>query len=258
MAKPKFENKKLGIYREHKQFVVSSLWIAKMFDKKHREVLRAIRNLIKIGVKLHQSQYFIEHKYFDTYKREQVEYLLTEKGFTFLSMGFTGEKATKVKIRFIEAFDKLKNAVLEYTKARKSYKWTIPFDFDDMHNCIELQKVFQSGYILGVFKVDYSDLNMSFYSGLFDNKNFKKKDATPEQIKDMMEGQKKVIKDSKFIEVENKEEGKELIRAEGRLIKCWKEGDRRGIMKYTEIVTRKMTREPSKGFDKEKLQEIWD
>ena len=44
----------------------------------------------------------------DTYGREQKVYYMNEKGFSILVMGFTGAKALSWKLKYIDAFDKMR------------------------------------------------------------------------------------------------------------------------------------------------------
>ena len=58
---------------------------------------------------------FFENSYKDKSGKLNVMYLMNRKGFSLVAMGFTGSKALKWKIKYIEAFDemeeKLKNQV---------------------------------------------------------------------------------------------------------------------------------------------------
>lgn len=90
---------------------VSSKLVAEHFGKRHADILRAIDNL-------ECSQEFTKHNFaFSEYKdstgRKLPEILMTEKGFNFLVLGFTGKKAARYKEAYIEAFDKLKQFYLK-------------------------------------------------------------------------------------------------------------------------------------------------
>lgn len=106
-------NNELGLFiktREHK-VVVSSRDIARVFGKEHYNVIRDIK-------KLDCSESFnalnfeaVEYK--DAKGEMRPEYLITRDGFTFLAMGFTGEKAAKFKEAYIEAFNAMEKALWE-------------------------------------------------------------------------------------------------------------------------------------------------
>ena len=84
--------------------VTTSLIVAEVFGKRHDHVLRDIEslscsdtfNLLNFG----------EIEYTDNRGRSQKAYEMTKDGFSFLVMGYTGEKAGQFKERFINEFNK--------------------------------------------------------------------------------------------------------------------------------------------------------
>ncbi|MBO5138687.1 MAG: Rha family transcriptional regulator [Bacilli bacterium] len=90
--------------------VVSSREIAENFGKRHTEVLRAIQNKLT-DAKLRSLNYFIENEYIDNKGEVRKEYLMTRDGFSFLVMGFTGKKADRWKIKYIDAFNKMEETI---------------------------------------------------------------------------------------------------------------------------------------------------
>lgn len=98
------------------ELVVTSRQVAEDFGKRHSEVLRAIEDKIEINAILRSSKYFIESTYIDKANRKSKEYLLTRDGFSFLVMGFTGAKADEWKLKYIEAFNKMEQALREPQK----------------------------------------------------------------------------------------------------------------------------------------------
>ena len=91
------------------QPVVSSREVANNFKKNHKEVLRGIDNQIEVlGGAQNCAGLFIESKYQHPQNKQWYkEYLLTRDGFSFAVMSFTGEKAAKWKLKYIEAFNKM-------------------------------------------------------------------------------------------------------------------------------------------------------
>ena len=88
--------------------VTRSFMVAEIFDRRHDNVLRDINNL-------HCSDDFRLRNFEEKLKttdlghgrqREDPYYEITKDGFSFLVMGYTGEKAAKFKEDFIEAFNK--------------------------------------------------------------------------------------------------------------------------------------------------------
>ena len=86
---------------------VSSLQIAEHFDKQHKDVLKAITNLIKETSAQNCANLFYESTYPDSYGRLQKYYECTRDGFSLLAMGFTGKAALEWKLKYIEAFNKM-------------------------------------------------------------------------------------------------------------------------------------------------------
>ncbi|OUO93514.1 hypothetical protein B5F39_07395 [Cloacibacillus sp. An23] len=89
----------LGIFISNDRPVVSSRDIARVFEKRHADILRAIQTL-------ECTKSFTERNFALTSRtvemprggaREEPEYLITRDGFTFLAMGFTGAKAAEYR-----------------------------------------------------------------------------------------------------------------------------------------------------------------
>ena len=98
--------------------VVSSRQVAEDFDKRHADVIKAIEDKMKVNEILRSPKYFIESTYTDKSNRKSKEYLLTRDGFSFLVMGFTGSKADEWKLKYIEAFNKMEQALREQEKQK--------------------------------------------------------------------------------------------------------------------------------------------
>lgn len=89
---------------ENNQTVTDSRSVAEYFEKKHKDVLVAIKNLAakNPATKLlfHKTTYISEqngHSY--------PMYLMNRDGFSLLVMGFTGAKALERKLEYIQAFN---------------------------------------------------------------------------------------------------------------------------------------------------------
>lgn len=96
----------LVIMQDHKA-VTTSLKIAEVFGKEHKNVLRDIESYKKDV--LNFEQMFDESETFDSYNRERKIYLLNRDGFTLLAMSFTGKKALEFKLKYIEAFNRMES-----------------------------------------------------------------------------------------------------------------------------------------------------
>ena len=102
---------------ENRQIVVSSRMVAERFGKRHDHVLRAIEEKIKMNPKLGASKYYLESTYVDSMNRPKKEYLMTRDSFTLLAMGFTGEEVLKFQLAYIEAFNKMEEALKNQSPA---------------------------------------------------------------------------------------------------------------------------------------------
>ena len=91
----------------------TSLVIAQVFDKEHKNVLRDIQNL-ECSPQFRQLNFELYEysKDLDIGVRKYPAYRLTRDGFVFLAMGFTGKKAAAWKERFLEAFNTMEAALL--------------------------------------------------------------------------------------------------------------------------------------------------
>lgn len=89
--------------------VTDSLKVAETFEKKHRDVLKATRNLTAQNFAV--KNMFSETTYIN--KRGQVQPIIymDRDGFTLLGMGFTGKKAMEFKLKYIEAFNKMESYI---------------------------------------------------------------------------------------------------------------------------------------------------
>lgn len=88
--------------------ITTSLIVAEVFGKNHADVLRDIRNL-HCSDSFHQSNFaemFITRHLPFGGSRTEPYYEMTKNGFSFLVMGYTGEKAGEFKEKFINEFDR--------------------------------------------------------------------------------------------------------------------------------------------------------
>lgn len=99
---------------KNKQPVTTSLKIAEVFNKRHKDVLESIRNL---GNDLRSAEksadYFTETTYQDKQNKSRVMYLMNRDAFTLLTMGFnnTGE-VLNWKLKYIEAFNQMERQLM--------------------------------------------------------------------------------------------------------------------------------------------------
>ncbi|BDF78352.1 phage regulatory protein/antirepressor Ant [Pyramidobacter piscolens] len=101
----------LGVVEHEGKVVVSSLDVARVFEKEHKDVLKAVREL-ECSLNFNERN-FAPIEYQDSLGRNKPAIMMTRDGFAFLAMGFTGAKAAHFKEEYIKAFnlmeEKLKN-----------------------------------------------------------------------------------------------------------------------------------------------------
>lgn len=100
--------------KEDKVYTTSRI-VAEKFGKEHHNVIKTIESLISdnasTDVKINASEFFLEGCYVDPTGRRLKQYLITEEGAMLLIMGFTGEKALSVKLKFISEFKRMKEYI---------------------------------------------------------------------------------------------------------------------------------------------------
>lgn len=93
---------------ENAQPMTTSLKVAEVFGKNHKDVLKAIQNLECsedfIGRNFALNEYEVKVG-FGT--RKAPMYFMTKDGFSFLVMGFTGSRAAEFKERYIAEFNRM-------------------------------------------------------------------------------------------------------------------------------------------------------
>ncbi|EOJ1768151.1 Rha family transcriptional regulator, partial [Campylobacter coli] len=128
-----FENK-------DEQVFCTSLDVAKVFGKRHDNVLADIKLILNDLREIGTSNDLLNFqevvriskttnpKNGKLVSRKMPIYNLTRDGFSLLAMGFTGKKALRFKIAFINAFNEMERIIKnQYTPKLKNYnKYKIP------------------------------------------------------------------------------------------------------------------------------------
>ncbi|MCB1622686.1 MAG: Rha family transcriptional regulator, partial [Thiothrix sp.] len=106
----------------------TSLQVAEHFEKRHADVLRDIEATIaqvletsnKRKSAFNENDLFQKADYEITTgigaKVKKPMYLLTRDGFTLLAMGYTGAKAMRFKLAYMEAFNGMEQTLKQVTK----------------------------------------------------------------------------------------------------------------------------------------------
>ena len=106
------------------RIMTTSLAVAKVFEKRHDNVLRDIQGL---GAPEDFTRLNFEgSEYSDSTGRKLPMYLITRDGFTILAMGFTGKRAMEFKIKYIEAFNRMEEELRRKAVRSPETKGTLP------------------------------------------------------------------------------------------------------------------------------------
>lgn len=152
MENTKHKHKDVVIKKIDGELVVTSRQVAEDFDKEPKHVNEVIRKLIAENSTV--KNMIIESTYISSRGREEKEYLLTRDGFSLLVMGFTGSKALQWKLKYIEAFNKMEQAIkgqvkqlsteemlelqFRYAKEVKEEVKELKEDFEDLRDNLPL------------------------------------------------------------------------------------------------------------------------
>ncbi|EAJ6218478.1 phage antirepressor Ant [Campylobacter coli] len=103
------------------QVFINSLDLAKVFKKRHDNIIQTIENLPQDEFKTLNFEISSSIRKNGLFEKDTKFYKLTRDGFSLLVMGFTGEKAYKWKIEFIKAFNEMEKRLknLEQEKMQK-------------------------------------------------------------------------------------------------------------------------------------------
>lgn len=102
------------VIMKNKQAVTTSLQVAETFELEHRNVLQSIDNLTAENSAV--KNMFLEDAYTNSRGREYRQIIMNRDGFTLLAMGFTGSKALKFKLQYIEAFNQMESRIKAESK----------------------------------------------------------------------------------------------------------------------------------------------
>lgn len=90
---------------QNDQVKTNSVLVAKVFNKEHSKVMRDITNL-KCSDDFRAANFGLS-SYINEQNKEFPMFEMTKDGFTFLVMGYTGQKAAEFKEAYINAFNKM-------------------------------------------------------------------------------------------------------------------------------------------------------
>ena len=115
--------KELVFIKKDKVFT-TSLKVAEVFEKRHNNVIRDIENAISNLLKFeHVKKSFVKSSYKDAKGEMRPMYYLNRDAFSFVVMGFTGAKAAEWKWNYIQAFNKMEDALNKLLAERQTPEW---------------------------------------------------------------------------------------------------------------------------------------
>jgi Rha family phage regulatory protein len=94
------------VFIQNNNIVTDSITVAEAFGKRHSDVLRDVRNL-EVSFEFAERNFALSD-YEDRTGRKLPKYFITQDGFTFLAMGYTGKAAMKFKEKYIHEFNRMK------------------------------------------------------------------------------------------------------------------------------------------------------
>ena len=113
--------------------VASSREVAKRFGKNHRDVLRAIEDILEGVRKIAQTpkditaqncavtQMFFKSEYTHPQNHQKYPmYLMNRDGFSLLAVGFTGKEAGQWKLKYISAFNAMEKQLAAQHKGQRA------------------------------------------------------------------------------------------------------------------------------------------
>lgn len=113
----------LLVNKDH-EVMVDSRYVAEVFEKEHKQVMRDIRVLTeKLGVLSEDiGRYkFVPSSYKNIQGKKQPCYLLNRNAFTLLVMGYTTPKALAFKVWYINRFDEMESLLQSMLALRADY-----------------------------------------------------------------------------------------------------------------------------------------
>ena len=99
------------VFIDNKRPVTDSLMVAESFGKRHADVLRSIENL-ESSEEFRQRNFALS-SYISEQNKELPKYLITQDGFSFLVMGYTGKEAARFKEMYIGEFNRMRQQLIQ-------------------------------------------------------------------------------------------------------------------------------------------------
>ncbi|MGV8958725.1 Rha family transcriptional regulator [Lactococcus lactis] len=130
----------LDVIIKNKNVIVSSLNVAKAFNRRHTHILRSIEDIKFVPLKSQGNKqvtftdYFKESEYIAENGRLVKFFEMNRNGFMLLANSFNGKRILPIKLAFIERFDELEHITIEQSKETEKRK--------NLNQAILLLKIF--------------------------------------------------------------------------------------------------------------------
>lgn len=99
------------VFIKNKEVVTDSLTVSEVFGKEHRRVMQDVREL-ECSEEFWQHN-FVQSNYKNDRNKEYPMYYISQDGFSFLVMGYTGKKAAEFKEKYITEFRRMEKKLNE-------------------------------------------------------------------------------------------------------------------------------------------------
>ncbi|MED3574525.1 phage antirepressor KilAC domain-containing protein [Cytobacillus praedii] len=100
------------VFIEKGQAVTDSLTVAEVFGKEHKNVLADIRKQVDYAGEEFAQLNFQPGEYLDKNKQPRPKMNLSEEAFTLVAMSYNTKEAVQMKIKFIQEFKRMKEALM--------------------------------------------------------------------------------------------------------------------------------------------------
>lgn len=118
-------NPEFKLYERKGQAFCSSRQIANETGKRHSDILRdievGIEKLKQAGERKFAETNFVFSTYRDSQNKKQPEVLLKKDGFVYITMGYSGKKATKFKVAYINKYNAMEEFITSLATAKLEF-----------------------------------------------------------------------------------------------------------------------------------------
>jgi Rha family phage regulatory protein len=112
----------LGIFERDHEAWTTSRDLARVFEKRHDNVLSQIERVLSEVDEDFGRLNFKESTYKSRQNKRQRQYMMTRKGFSLIALGLTGKRALEFKVRYIEAFEVMSELIFARVHSKYGYR----------------------------------------------------------------------------------------------------------------------------------------